>query len=256
MSLRCAAGGKVGRRGSGSWQETIARPGTLWLCPIGIHEDSIRMTSDIPEVFHLYLSRNHFDTFSREEWDRPFSPEAIHYLAGVEDDLIRQLCNSILNELREETSGGKLLVETMSLALCAHLAHSYSGQPRKRAATGTKPDGLDGARLQRVLDYVRDNPDGDLSVADLASVACLSRYHFARAFQKAVGLPPHRYVSEQRLVLARRLLAESSEPLAQVALTCRFSSQANFTRAFQRAAGISPGQYRLAAQPLSGVRDS
>ncbi len=246
MSLRDSGGGKVGRRGSGSWQETVARTGTLWLCPIGVSEDSIRMTKNLPEVFHLYLSREQFVWLSSEEWDRPFSPESVHYLAGLEDDLIRQLCSSILNELRQETSGGKLLVESMSLALCTHLAHSYSGQPRKAAAARERSHGLDGARLQRVLDYVRDNPDADLSVAELASVACLSRFHFARAFQKAVGSTPHRYVSRQRLDLARRLLAETTEPLAQVALTCRFSSQANFTKAFQRAVGVSPGQYRHA----------
>src|SRR5262249_20081476 len=78
----------------------------------------------------------------------------------------------------------------------------------------------------------------------MASTACLSRFHFARAFRQAVGQSPHRYVSARRLERAKAMLAEADRPLIDIALTLSFSSQANFTRAFKQATGLAPGQFR------------
>lgn len=104
--------------------------------------------------------------------------------------------------------------------------------------------GLDRRRLLRVLDYIEANLEGNLSLDRLASIACLSRYHFARAFKQAVGHSPHRYVSGRRLEHAKVLLMLDDQSLVDVALALDFSCQANFTRAFTRATGLTPGQFR------------
>ena len=78
----------------------------------------------------------------------------------------------------------------------------------------------------------------------LASVACLSQFHFARAFKAAVGQSPHRHVSARRLERAKELLSDADRALVDIALALRFSCQANFTRAFRRATGQTPAQYR------------
>jgi AraC family transcriptional regulator len=69
-----------------------------------------------------------------------------------------------------------------------------------------------------------------LTIARLAAVACLSRFHFSRAFKAAVGRSPHHYVSAKRLELAQQLLEKGDQPLAHIALTLKFSCQANFNR--------------------------
>jgi AraC-like DNA-binding protein len=68
--------------------------------------------------------------------------------------------------------------------------------------------GLDRRRLTRVLDYIGANLEDDLTLARLAAVACLSRFHFSRAFKAAVGRSPHHYVSAKRLELAKQLLGK------------------------------------------------
>ena len=95
-----------------------------------------------------------------------------------------------------------------------------------------------------MLDYIEANLEGDLALEHLASVACLSRFHFARAFKAAVGRSPHRYVSARRLEHAKALLARDDRPLVDIALALNFSCQANFTRAFAQATGQTPGRYR------------
>ena len=115
-------------------------------------------------------------------------------------------------------------------------------------STGASAKGrLDRRRLFRVLDYIDRHLEGDVTLDSMASVACLSRFHFARAFRQAVGQSPRRYVTARRLERAKVLLVEDETPLVEIALALQFSSQANFTRAFTQSTGIAPGQYRREA---------
>jgi transcriptional regulator GlxA family with amidase domain len=120
---------------------------------------------------------------------------------------------------------------------------SYIDKMDEHRPSGSR-EGLKRRRLLRVLEYIQENLDGDLSIDCMASIACLSKFHFARAFKQAVGQSPCRYVSAKRLDRAKVLLAQSDRSLADIALALRFSCQASFTRAFRQATGQTPGQYR------------
>jgi AraC family transcriptional regulator len=98
--------------------------------------------------------------------------------------------------------------------------------------------------LRRVLAYVEEHLAEEIAVADLANVACLSIFHFTRAFAAAKGVPPHRYVSQRRLENAKAMIAMGRTSLDEIALDSRFSSQSSFTRAFRRATGKTPAEYR------------
>ncbi|HTR84176.1 MAG TPA: helix-turn-helix domain-containing protein [Reyranella sp.] len=104
--------------------------------------------------------------------------------------------------------------------------------------------GLTQATLRRVGGYVDNHLDGDLSVEILAGVAGLSASHFARAFKKSSGKTPYWFVLERRLAEARRLLRESSLPLAEVAMRVGFADQSHFARRFRQQAGVAPSQFR------------
>jgi len=97
---------------------------------------------------------------------------------------------------------------------------------------------------RRVLDYIAAHVTTALSLSDLATVAGLSPYHFARCFRQELGKPPHRYVLDQRLEVACRLLAETTLPIAEVAAYCGFAAQSHLTTAFRKSFGVTPGQYR------------
>lgn len=105
--------------------------------------------------------------------------------------------------------------------------------------------GLPPARLRRVLDHIEADPGGDTGLRRLAGIAGLSPSHFATAFRRSTGLPPHRYVLERRVERARELLlADPRLPLAEVAYALGFPSQAHFTTVFRRLVGATPGAYR------------
>jgi len=84
----------------------------------------------------------------------------------------------------------------------------------------------------------------DLRMDALAEVAGMSKYHFSRLFKDAVGVPPYRYVVQQRVEAARGLLLRTDLSVTQIALRAGFSSQSHLSTAFREHAGASPGELR------------
>jgi AraC-like DNA-binding protein len=118
--------------------------------------------------------------------------------------------------------------------------------------TNSGSPALSGSRLRRVAEYIQQNLDKDLSLAELAAVAYMSPYHFARLFKDSTGVPPHRFVVRQRIARARGVLASPELSIAQVSRMVGFRTPSHFTTVFRRVLGITPGAYRTAALRASG----
>ncbi|RNF28393.1 hypothetical protein NM04_23430 [Massilia aurea] len=103
--------------------------------------------------------------------------------------------------------------------------------------------GADNAALSRVRDYIRTYYAHDLTVADLAVVAGLSRAHLTRAFGAAYHMPPHVYLNAMRIRQAQALIRRGM-PLTAVALECGFADQSHFTRRFKGGVGVTPSAWR------------
>jgi AraC-like DNA-binding protein len=81
---------------------------------------------------------------------------------------------------------------------------------------------------------------------ELARECLLSSAHFSRAFRRSVGMAPHDWLIEQRIVLSRKKLRDDRLSLSDVAAECGFTDQSHFTRMFNRIVGVSPGAWRRA----------
>jgi AraC-like DNA-binding protein len=79
---------------------------------------------------------------------------------------------------------------------------------------------------------------------ELADVAELNRYHFARAFKQSFGIPPYRYYVSRRMERAKALLEVPSRSVAEVGLMLGFVAEtSSFTTSFHRSVGITPSDY-------------
>ena len=99
-------------------------------------------------------------------------------------------------------------------------------------------------RLLRVLDYIHDNPAGDLSLDALADVAAMSRFHWHRVFCAMTGETCAQAVRRLRLHRAAGWLIHSDWTLDTVAARAGYASKQSFYRAFGEAFGVSPGAFR------------
>jgi AraC family transcriptional regulator len=210
----------------------------VWLSPAGWQEGSVEFADDLPEVVHIYLPPSQFSPskLGVDSYDLA--------LTAFEDSLLGGMARAIASELQSETSAGKLLVESLANSMAARLVQKRVSTPAAEFGASPARGGLDRRRLFRVLDYIEANLEGDLSLDGMASIACLSRYHFARAFRQSVGQSPHQHVSAKRLERAKAMLISGDRSMVDIALSLSFSSQANFARSFKQATGLAPGQYR------------
>lgn len=116
---------------------------------------------------------------------------------------------------------------------------------RYRLASVTAAGG-DRARpaLARALELVEDRLGEPLRLSDLAGVAGLSPFHFARQFKAAIGTPPAHYVMRRRTERAIELIRGSGGSLAEIAYRTGFASQAHMTRRVKALTGRTPGTLR------------
>jgi AraC-like DNA-binding protein len=112
------------------------------------------------------------------------------------------------------------------------------------SSKGREQRGLSHGALRRVEEYIDAHLGSALDVNELAAIVRMSPSHFTRSFQKSVGLTPHRYVIQHRVMRARELLASTELPLTEIALTVGFSDQSHFCRRFHELVGVPPGAFR------------
>src|SRR5262249_45489748 len=206
----------------------------------------VDIADDMSGVLHIYLPLTHFSPGNSDINIGDSVVGGLSYENAFDDPLLAEIGCAIASELQTETSAGRLLIDGLASSLAARLVQKCTRESAGQSIGSPARGALDRRRLQRVLDYIETNLEDDLTLDHMASIACLSRFHFARAFKEAVGQSPHRHVSAKRLNRAKALLMQGDRSLVDIALSLSFSSQANFTRAFRQATGQTPGQFRQA----------
>ncbi|KIQ37322.1 AraC family transcriptional regulator [Pseudomonas viridiflava] len=101
----------------------------------------------------------------------------------------------------------------------------------------------------RARDYLHAHFRRDLGLDELALACGVDRFRLTRAFKAAFGLPPHAYLVQLRLSMARRLLARGAQPV-EVASDLGFADQSHLGRWFLRAYGLTPAAYRTRCTDL------
>jgi transcriptional regulator GlxA family with amidase domain len=133
-------------------------------------------------------------------------------------------------------------------ALARQVALSFLTTPRRGAEPQTSPapdPGMD-PRVARAVARMEARLDMPEPVAATAAAVGLSARRLEALFRAAFGTTPGAHGLALRLQAARRLLAETRHPLAEVALRTGFSGPATLSRAFRRAYGQPPGAIRRA----------
>ncbi|WP_114635134.1 AraC family transcriptional regulator [Vibrio splendidus] len=108
-------------------------------------------------------------------------------------------------------------------------------------------------RISRVLTYIHSNLSSSLSLEDIATQSCWSRWQLQRVFQAETGLTVANYVRELKLSQAAEHLLDGKERVIDIALGLGFNSEISFSRSFKQMFGSSPSQYRKAGKRV-GLR--
>jgi AraC family transcriptional regulator len=195
---------------------------------------------------HIYLEPDLVARVAAEAFGLDPARLTVQALDGLDLPHLRAAMWAVDAELTNGGAGGRLAAESLANVLAVQLIrHVLAPRRLERGRDGTLPRG----RLRAVVEYLEEHLDAAPSLAQLAAVARLSPYHFARQFKRATGLPPHQYVIARRVERVKQLLRAGTDlSLAEVAAYAGFSDQSQFCQHFKRLVGVTPGQFRTLAR--------
>ncbi len=99
-------------------------------------------------------------------------------------------------------------------------------------------------RLIIAVDYVHSYYDRDLSLEDLATVSCLSKFHFLRLFKTVFGKTPYQFINEVKIQRAKSLLQHTNHNIVAISQMLGFGDASTFSRLFYNQTGLYPTQFR------------
>lgn len=201
--------------------------------PFGVDSDVTFQAS--AQSSNLMFPNGYLARLVEEQSKREFVP----YLFR-EDARLIQLARMLEGEVSEPGFASQMLIEGLSQSIASLLARVDMDKVNGQADRVHLPPW----KVRRLVDYIEGNLDQSIGLDDLAKMAELSTFHFARVFKLAMGISPYQYVRDRRLERGRELLTASDMGIAELALACGFSNQSHFTAAFSKAMGISPARFR------------
>ncbi|NKC33872.1 AraC family transcriptional regulator [Falsiroseomonas selenitidurans] len=210
------------------------RPDGLMVFPAGVDAHFVA-TQGAERLLHLHLGPAWLSGIAAEAG---LAEPSLQLLTEAQDPHMTALFRRIAATLQDGAAGAALLREHAAILVgveLLRLLHARTAPTRHRIAP---------ARLRAVLAYIEEHLAEEITLADLAAVARLSRFHFARAFRAEAGVAPHAHVTLRRVERAKRLMLEGGTALSEIALACGFAHQAHFTTAFRRVTGTTPGRWR------------
>jgi AraC family transcriptional regulator len=198
------------------------------------------------DTLNIYLEPGLVERVAAEVFGLDPARLAVPPLDGLDLPLLRAAMGSVDAELTAGGAGGRLAAESLANVLAVRLIrHITSPRRPEHSRDGTLPRG----RLRAIVEYVEASLDASPTLEQMAAVAGLSPYHFARQFKTATGLPPHQYVILRRVERAKQHLQTGDGfSLAEVAARVGFSDQSQFCHHFKRLVGVTPGQFRTPAR--------
>lgn len=199
---------------------------------------SFKRTTDIaPATIEQFL---HFaDGRDVPEDGRDSNP--IIQIKGRSRQDIAALMERILHESRDEAFGKELMMQLLAIELLVVLSRGLREEWEEslRVRTGKARELV---RIAR--NYIVENHDRDISVADVAGYVFLSQGYFTRAFRDETGMSPMAFMMQVRVDHACKLLEQRDIKVSGVAQQVGFSSPQRFNAAFRKHVGMTPMAYR------------
>jgi AraC-like DNA-binding protein len=223
----------VQRQVAGQWvaMHTFYRSGILLTVSTGaLRADESAAAGAMTLLISPALAERHFDSLLTRLRN-------VSYVRLDADPVVDSLMKVLSTATQATAPCVEEHVVTAVMQRAAVLAMRGSAEP-------SIAGGLPSWRLRRVVQFVNERLDSDVSLADMADAAGLSPMHFAALFKAATGLRPHHYLLAQRIEKAKQLLGGTGDTVLQIAMAVGFRSQAHFATVFKQHEDFTPTQWR------------
>ena len=145
---------------------------------------------------------------------------------------VRQMFETLARTTREGGYGAALLERAQFLELMVEVNRVCRGGHQVQAAAGD-------SKVVALLQYLNLHLTEELSIDQLAERFYISKYHMMRRFRQETGYSIHGYLTEKRLLLAQRLLAQGTPP-SEAGEQAGYQDYSTFSRAYKKHFGRGP----------------
>src|SRR5260370_20580788 len=142
-------------------------------------------------------------------------------------------------DLDDNSPAGTIYGESLANALAVYLVKRYAV---RRVTPLVYKGGLPGYRLKRVLDYIADSLEENISLSQLAAIAGMSPHYFSELFKQSTGRAPHSYVLLQRIERAKQQLRDPKRSIIDAGLDAGFQNPSHFARVFPTLDSTTPSK--------------
>lgn len=220
-------------------EESIVGPGRISLLTRA--EQSTWIWRDPIDVRHIYLGHEAIVSAAEGVFDR--DPQTIEIADQIsrEDPVILNCFHMLESELKCGGFGQRLMIDAVRSQLSVHLLRHYA---MARFLPDNSGAALSSTQRKRVIEMIEARLAENISLQELADVANMSPFHFARRFKAEFGVAPHAYVIRARVAKAQEMLRSRKVAQKVIALECGFSDQSHFCNTFRRIVGTTPMDYQ------------
>lgn len=211
------------------------------LCTLPDDHESTWVVRDHLRFLHVYFLPEHFTKRAVVELNREPRELALADRTYFEHSQIAHLCDQLVTQ---SWQGPDAVLRANEIT---HAALSLLLRSQAKSRSGeTWRGGLAPVMRRRLAEFIDESLDTAITVGQLAQLACMSEYHFAKMFRLSFGMPPHAWIASRRVDRARDLLRNSTSSLQQIALSCGYADTSHFAHRFRAAIGCPPARYRQA----------
>lgn len=232
-------------RGRFSSDKPYARGNTGYstIYPQGSHSAwQSTMMDDRYRILHFYFTKADLAKYAIEVLD--VDPLSLELIGAIFDnnEAVDSIVRTCILPLDWAEKADQLALSSAVQLILFHVVKKYvdSSKLVKAAQKG----GLSLIAQRRTKEYIAAHLDQAITIENLADVAGLSTFHFARMFNQSFGMTPHRYLTEKKIELAKTLLCNTSNLLIDIAVASGFCSPSHFSRQFKSVTKLTPSQFR------------
>ncbi len=163
------------------------------------------------------------------------------YFHVAENEGIARVLNMVAYLFREDPPNRDRLIDLNAMELLIQMLQTAS----RPLLVGELPRNTSAGGLAAAVQYIQDNLDRHISIDELVEEACMSKSSFYRHFSDEFEMSPLEYITRERVVRARELLADSDNTVTNVSHALGFSSTSHFIDMFKEHEGVTPKQYQM-----------
>ncbi len=210
-------------------KEYYGKEGTCFFIPAN-KKNSYRNIKDAE--FEKYWF--HFDLYPDSSL---FEMLNLNYCIEVADDAILCLCK----ELYEKSNSEKLTDKLDAKSLAIKILSLYITQSHKEVKVSL-PDTEE--KFSAVLSYINQNLGNHISNEELSRICYQHPNHFVRFFKKKMGTTPQKYIMEQRILMAKRLIDQTNLNFSEIAAQVGLCDAPHLYKVFKKHFSLNPQEYR------------